>query len=118
MALLLSLAVSGSLFVGFLVGFITGVAKERKHHATNMLCHKGVYTLKLVGSGTMNKGERFTSKVLVTELENLGNGYSRVRIDSITGLSSKSAKEQAERIMGDIVRTDQVEWSDDLALLE
>ena len=99
-----------SVIAGLLVGTRAGVWLERRRNVLPK--RKGVYTIELHGTGKLNKGQHYECKALVTELEDMGNGFSKVKVDGISGLSGRYDVEQAERIIGNIVSTNMVVWSD------
>lgn len=111
------LAVLGIL-VGFFVFFRMGYVRGIKQTSFPTLPpRRGVYRQVLVGSGTYNKDSKYTCHFLVTELENMGNGYSRIRVDDVTGLSTDDEKKQACNLVGSIIKSNSVEWADDMAPL-
>ena len=106
-----------SVLAALVVGARAGVWYERKRVALTEPTRKGVFTIELKGTGALNKGSHYQCAALVTELENIGNGYSRVRVDAINGLSDKYMVEQAKNLIGNLVPTDRVQWADELAPL-
>jgi len=113
-------AIAGGLglLVGFVVGHKTGESKERQRNLTpKPLRRRGVMSTQLVGSGALNKDTEYFCTLLVTELEDLGNGYSRIEIEEVTGLNDKHLKDQAKSLVGTVVRNDRIEWSDPFAPL-
>jgi hypothetical protein len=109
------LIITLSVIAGLLVGTKAGVWLERRRNVLPK--RKGVYTIELTGTGNLNKGQHYVCKALVTELEDMGNGFSKVKVNGISGLSGESDVEQAERIIGNVVSTDRVVWSDPMVPL-
>lgn len=113
----MSSAILLSVLAALMVGIKVGVWLERRRIALSTPSRKGVITLSLKGAGALNKGSHYQCTALVTELENIGNGYSRVRVDAVNGLSDEYMVRQAKSIIGNLVPTNEVKWADELAPL-
>lgn len=96
--------------ISYRIGFSRGVDREQNR----VISRRGVYPCTLEGAGRDNMGVNYPCRFLVTELEDLGNGYSRVSLDDVSGLASDFQKKQAYNIVGTIIPNKDVEWNDDL----
>lgn len=113
---LAALGCCGCLGVGILVGYRAGAKQTRYLKSANH--RRGVVKAQFTGSGPMNKGSKYHCTFLVRELEDLGNGYSRVEIEEVTGVNDNRLQEQVTNLLGNVIEQNRISWSDPLSDLK
>jgi len=95
------------LATAFVVGIAVGIILSPIFYRGSL--RRGVLKISLQGSLPENEGRKYHFTSLVKELERLDNGYSRIKILSVSG-NSDYYNRAAEEFIGELVKTNDVEW--------